>query len=293
MFEAKGKRSYRVLLLAVLLVFSAAGMLYGVWCYSSAQVNSDAELSIVLSEEALIAVDIVEPIGITQGERGSLGKITNNTAETVDLTIISTIAGNFIYEVLLAPGASTDLELEIPFDVLPGDYPVEGIVQARWDEGSAEIGFELMVTVLEGVENTGEGIAPAGTMLLDGFSGTSGDVPGTAGKGSSGDGDGSEDAVGTGSGSGESGGDETVTGGENSGSANGDSEGTAEPGGDAGELGSGDATETKSGTDSGGSAAGGDSSPSGDGDSSSENSSGSGTDTSGDAGDSGDSEAEE
>lgn len=135
------------LALTVLVLISGAALL-GVWGYTSAQVGSEAELNVVESEDALIAVAIKDDLKIEQDADGECGTITNNMASGVELTVSGDECG-FEYDPVLQPGGSTALKLVVPSGDGPGLTQYLGMVSARWEGGNAEIEFEVPVEVIE------------------------------------------------------------------------------------------------------------------------------------------------
>ncbi|SFG82464.1 hypothetical protein SAMN05660649_02816 [Desulfotomaculum arcticum] len=153
MLQGNDKGYLRLALGVGVLVVLAAGMLFGVWGYTSAQVKNEAGLTIVDSKEALIAVDIPPSLSITQGFSDSCGTITNNKSEIVEITVVGT--GEFdVDDLYLSPGDSTDLKIAIPGAEEPGLHNYRGTVTAEWDGGQAEINFDVEVYV-EAIEGEG------------------------------------------------------------------------------------------------------------------------------------------
>lgn len=148
--------SFRPGVSLALAALVAAGALLGAWSYSSARVNNQAQVKVVESKNALIAVDVPEtPVPIVQGGSGNCGTITNNMAETLDITVGGGFDCGFNYDDTLGPGESTTLEIEISPGEPAGTRPYPGKVFARWDGGSAEIGFEAYLKVIEPPEPEG------------------------------------------------------------------------------------------------------------------------------------------
>ncbi|MFA7467573.1 MAG: hypothetical protein WCY82_04825 [Desulfotomaculaceae bacterium] len=126
----------------------AAGMLFGVWGYTSAQVGNEANLTIVDSANALVAVDILpsESINIPRGLSGLCGTITNNKSEIIDIEATVEFDCNLPW---LYPGDSTDLIITIPSEDEPGLQEYCGTITADWSGGQAEINFSVWVNVEE------------------------------------------------------------------------------------------------------------------------------------------------
>ncbi len=138
-------QGYLRITLGVCIVVLAAGMLFGVWGYTSAQVGNEANLTIVDSANALVAVNIpLSEVHTSSGSPVDCGTITNNKSEDIEITV-TTVPGDLIYTSLLSPGDFT--YLTVPSNKPVGTYDYSGTVTAVWPGGQAEINFDVWVIV--------------------------------------------------------------------------------------------------------------------------------------------------
>lgn len=146
MFKPRNQGYSRIPLAIAIVTLLALGALLGTWSYMSGRVFNEATVRVTDSENALVAVSLLDNVTIEQGSTERCGTITNNMAETLtNLTISGGFSG---YQHTLLPGYSTDFYLTVPASEPAGLQCYLETVLADWNGGNAEIDFEVFVLVV-------------------------------------------------------------------------------------------------------------------------------------------------
>ncbi len=141
----------RIVLLVLLFTLAVVGLYYAN-AYTGAIVENPVSLNIA-NPHGMLSLVPVKNLEIEQGSSKKALTLTNNMGVYINYKLECSHEGISLGEdavdVLLAPGDSDDIWLEVSGDCTPGPISLELILSARFDGGRAEIKKTLPLTVLE------------------------------------------------------------------------------------------------------------------------------------------------